>query len=274
MLVAAAVWLALRWRERAGTARAAALLGLYAALFVLSHVLGDVLGTWGAVLTVAAVMAVATAALPVGEPGAGYGDSDPGSDMESHEVDLEDAAELHQAREERHSTLGAGISRAMVGLYKRHYGKGPVRCRTYVEPDLVMVVLGEGYTAAEQTMFEAGRWHEVRSARQIWQDSMEKRFVTTIEELSGRKVKACSSSETGHVRDLAAGGAGDLVHRLGERQQARAGQLVELADVAVVGERGDGDVGDVVGVDERLRRVAGRAARRRRSGRGRACSPR
>ena len=72
VLVAAAVWLGLRWRERAGVARAAALLGLYAALFVLSHVLGDVLGTWGAVLTVGAVMAIATAAL-VGEPVAGYG---------------------------------------------------------------------------------------------------------------------------------------------------------------------------------------------------------
>ena len=111
--------------------------------------------------------------------------------MESHEVDLEDAAEV---REERHGTLSADISRAMVGLYKRHYGKGPVRCRTYVEPDLVMVVLGEGYTAAEQTMFEAGRWHEVRTARQIWQDSMEKRFVTTIEELTGRKVEAFLSA--------------------------------------------------------------------------------
>ena len=51
---------------------------------------------------------------------------------------------------------------------------------------------------------------------------------------------------------------GDLVDRLGEGQQARAGQLVQLADVAVIGERGDGDVGDVVGVDERLGGVAGR----------------
>ena len=63
VLVAAAVWLGLRWRERAGVARAAALLGLYAALFVLSHVIGDVLGTWGAVLFVAAVIAVAAWAL-------------------------------------------------------------------------------------------------------------------------------------------------------------------------------------------------------------------
>ena len=59
VLLAAAVWLGLHWRERAGLARAGALLGLYAALFAVSHVLGDVLGTWGAVLAVAAVMAAA-----------------------------------------------------------------------------------------------------------------------------------------------------------------------------------------------------------------------
>jgi thiol:disulfide interchange protein len=60
VLLAAAAWLVLRWRERAGTGRAVALLGLYGALFVVSHVLGDVLGTWGAVLTVAIVMTAAT----------------------------------------------------------------------------------------------------------------------------------------------------------------------------------------------------------------------
>lgn len=59
VLLAAAAWLGLRWREQAGLARAAALLGLYAVLFAVSHVLGDVLGSWGALLTVAAVMAAA-----------------------------------------------------------------------------------------------------------------------------------------------------------------------------------------------------------------------
>ena len=40
--------------------------------------------------------------------------------------------------------------------------------------------------------------------------------------------------------------------RLGERQQAGTGDLVELAGVAVVGQRRGRDVGDVVDVDERL----------------------
>lgn len=96
--------------------------------------------------------------------------------------------------EDGQGTLRQDISTALVGLYKQHFGKGPTRCRTYLEPDLVVVILGEGYTAGERTLFEAGRWHEVRRARQIWQDSMQERFVTTIEELTGRKVAAFMSA--------------------------------------------------------------------------------
>ncbi len=91
-------------------------------------------------------------------------------------------------------TLRADISTAIVGLYKKHYGKGPTHCRTYLEPDLVVVILGEGYTPGEQTLFEAGKWYEVRNSRQIWQDSMHERFVETIEELTGRRVKGFMSA--------------------------------------------------------------------------------
>ena len=38
-----------------------------------------------------------------------------------------------------------------------------------------------------------------------------------------------------HVADLPAGRVGDLVHSRGERQEPGPGQLVELADVPVVG---------------------------------------
>jgi uncharacterized protein YbcI len=86
------------------------------------------------------------------------------------------------------------ISNAVVGLYKEHYGKGPTRCRTYMQPDLVVVVLGGGYTASEQTLFEGGNWYAVREARQHWQDSMRGRFVETIERLTGRKVLAFMSA--------------------------------------------------------------------------------
>jgi uncharacterized protein YbcI len=110
------------------------------------------------------------------------------------EIHPEDAADMRDSVANGQGTLRQDISTALVGLYKEHFGKGPTRCQTYLEPDLVVVILGEGYTAGERTLFEAGKWYEVRSARQIWQDSMQELFVTTIEELTGRKVAAFLSA--------------------------------------------------------------------------------
>lgn len=59
VLAVAVAWCALRWRRTAGAGRAAALVALYLAAFVSSHLLADVAGTWGAVLLVAAVVGAA-----------------------------------------------------------------------------------------------------------------------------------------------------------------------------------------------------------------------
>jgi uncharacterized protein YbcI len=86
------------------------------------------------------------------------------------------------------------LSNAIVALFKEYYGRGPADCRTYLEPDLVVVVMTGGYHAADQTLFEAGRWYEVRQARMSWQDTMQVRFVEAIERLTRRKVKAFMSA--------------------------------------------------------------------------------
>ena len=101
---------------------------------------------------------------------------------------------MREPREDGGGTLRQDISNALVALYKKHLGKGPTRCRTYLEPDMILVVMAGGYSAGERTLFEAGRWYEVRSARQIWQDSMQERFITAIEGLAGRKVAAFMSA--------------------------------------------------------------------------------
>ena len=49
-------------------------------------------------------------------------------------------------------------------------------------------------TLSERTLFEGGRWYEVREARQHWHDTMQARFVETIERLSGHKVLAFMSA--------------------------------------------------------------------------------
>jgi len=114
--------------------------------------------------------------------------------MEDHNPHPEDIAAMRESPQRQDGGVRQDISNAIVGLYKEHFGKGPLKCRTYLQPELVVVVLGGGYSAGEQTLFEAGKWYEVRQARQMWQDSMEVRFSETIEKLTGRKVKAFLSA--------------------------------------------------------------------------------
>ena len=63
VLLAGAGWCALRWRARAGVPVTVALLALYLAGFVASHLIADVLGTWGAVALVCVLVAAAAWAL-------------------------------------------------------------------------------------------------------------------------------------------------------------------------------------------------------------------
>jgi uncharacterized protein YbcI len=113
--------------------------------------------------------------------------------MPAHELHPEDAAAMRE-----HPTpagpLRQEISNTVVTLFKQRFGRGPVSCRTYLQADLVVLVMSGGYTPGEQTMFEAGKWHDVRQARMAWQDSMEARFIEAIEGLTHRSVKAFMSA--------------------------------------------------------------------------------
>jgi uncharacterized protein YbcI len=105
-----------------------------------------------------------------------------------------DEAALREPASPGQGELRQQLSNAIVALFKQYLGRGPSDCRTYLEPDLVIVVLVGGYTAAERTLFEAGKWHDVRHARLAWQDSMEVRFIDTIEGLTRRTVTAFLSA--------------------------------------------------------------------------------
>ncbi len=59
VLFAGCAWCALRWLRAVGAARTAALVVVYLAAFVLSHVIADPLGTWPAVALVTAIVGLA-----------------------------------------------------------------------------------------------------------------------------------------------------------------------------------------------------------------------
>jgi uncharacterized protein YbcI len=90
--------------------------------------------------------------------------------------------------------LLATVSNTIVGLYKRYYGKGPTKARSYLLDDMLVCVLRGGLTRAELTLARSGRTDAVTRQRHEFQEAVRDEFVGAIEELVGRRVVAFMSS--------------------------------------------------------------------------------
>ena len=90
--------------------------------------------------------------------------------------------------------LLTAISTSIVKLIREHYGRGPMKAKTYAIDDIVVCVLrGSGFTPLEKTMMQSGdqnRGERVVAMREDFQRMMGGRYRATIEELTGRKVLA------------------------------------------------------------------------------------
>jgi uncharacterized protein YbcI len=87
--------------------------------------------------------------------------------------------------------LLAAISTSIVGILREHYGRGPMKAKTYVLDDLIIVVMrGSGFTPLEKTIMESGQPDRVIAMREDFQRVMADRYRQTIEQLTGRNVVA------------------------------------------------------------------------------------
>jgi uncharacterized protein YbcI len=93
------------------------------------------------------------------------------------------------------TSLGGGrllaeITNRIVAFMREHYGRGPIKAKTYVLDNLIVCVLSDGFTAIERTMMEGGQPDRVLEMRRDFQLLMKQRYTEMIEELTGRKVLA------------------------------------------------------------------------------------
>jgi uncharacterized protein YbcI len=87
--------------------------------------------------------------------------------------------------------LLAAISTTIVGILREHYGRGPMKAKTYALDDIIVCVMrGSGFTALEKTMMDSGDPDRVVAMRHDFQRLMAKRYTDAIEDLTGRKVVA------------------------------------------------------------------------------------
>jgi uncharacterized protein YbcI len=84
----------------------------------------------------------------------------------------------------------AQIATAIVRLHSEYYGKGPTRAKTYVEDDMVAVVLEETFTKAEHTLIERGETESIKQIRRRFQQAMAEEFRSVVEQATGRVVRA------------------------------------------------------------------------------------
>jgi uncharacterized protein YbcI len=87
--------------------------------------------------------------------------------------------------------LLAAISTNVVAILREHYGRGPMKAKTYALDDIIVVVMrGSGFTPLEQTIMDSGNPERVVDMRHEFQHMMHGRFTETIERLTDRKVLA------------------------------------------------------------------------------------
>ena len=91
-------------------------------------------------------------------------------------------------------TLSASISRAVVGLFSEHTGRGPTKARTTIDAELIVVLLHDSMTHAEKTLVRAGRPAEVLQMRRTFQETMRPSLVDAVEGLTGRTVVSFMSA--------------------------------------------------------------------------------
>ncbi len=86
--------------------------------------------------------------------------------------------------------LLAEITNRIVALMREHYGRGPIKAKTYVLDNLIVCVLSDGFIAIERTMVEGGEPNRVLEMRRDFQRMMKERYSAMIEQLTGRMVLA------------------------------------------------------------------------------------
>jgi uncharacterized protein YbcI len=94
----------------------------------------------------------------------------------------------------RGGALDAAISNAVVGLIRDYVGRGPTKARTIHKGNLVLCVLEDTMTRAEQSLVAAGDDEFVVRMRHALQNAMRDELTTAVEGFTQRKVVAFLSA--------------------------------------------------------------------------------
>jgi uncharacterized protein YbcI len=89
--------------------------------------------------------------------------------------------------------VSSAVSNLLVRLFNEYAGRGPVRARTYLDEDLVCIILEDTLTRGEVNLVKDGQKELVLSTRRAYQSAMREEAIAGVEELTGRKVRVFMS---------------------------------------------------------------------------------
>ena len=83
------------------------------------------------------------------------------------------------------------ISQGLAALHGHWNGKSPSAARTYVAgDDVVVVVLEETFTPAEQALVDRGEAGEIQQIRRRFRRVVADEFAAVVEQATGRRVRS------------------------------------------------------------------------------------
>jgi len=88
----------------------------------------------------------------------------------------------------------AAISNLVVKRVNDYTGRGPTKARTYIDEDIVTVVLQDSLTKGERSLVRDGKEELVLNTRMAFQQTMRADLVAGLEAITGRTVRAFLSA--------------------------------------------------------------------------------
>lgn len=95
----------------------------------------------------------------------------------------------HQPERVERGALVSQLSREIVQLHARLYGRGPTKARSYMHRDYALCILEEIFTTAEKTLIASGSAVHVQETRFKFQEAVREEFTEVVERVTGRKVR-------------------------------------------------------------------------------------
>jgi uncharacterized protein YbcI len=92
--------------------------------------------------------------------------------------------------------LNAALANQIVKIVAETTGRGSRRSRAFVDGNVVVCVLEDSLTPAEQTLLEGGKADLVRDQRHALQDLMRARLEECVERITGRAVRTFISGDS------------------------------------------------------------------------------